>query len=100
MQLKIPKPIKIFCDNEAAVKTIKNIGATARNKHYERWIHYGREQYLNKFSLPLWISTKLNVADIFTKALDSTTFYKFRAALLNISYEHLPMELSDKIHVA
>ena len=50
--------------------------------------------------LPLWISTKLNVADIFTKALDSTTFYKFRAALLNISYEHLPMELSDKIHVA
>ena len=55
---------------------------------------------LNKFSLPLWISTKLNVADIFTKALDSTTFYKFRAALLNISYEHLPMELSDKIHVA
>ena len=36
---------------------IKNIGATARNKHYERWIHYGREQCLNKFSLPLWIST-------------------------------------------
>ena len=48
-----------------------------------------------------YIESKLQRADIFTKALDSTTFfYKFQAALLNISYEHLPMELSDKIHVA
>jgi hypothetical protein len=43
--------------------------------------------WLEKFCLPDWVSTKLMVADIFTKALDKTTFLKFRAALLNLNYE-------------
>ena len=43
--------------------------------------------WLEKFCLPDWVSSKLMVADIFTKALDKTTFLKFRAALLNLNYE-------------
>ena len=54
--------------------------------------------WLEKFCLPDWVSTKLMVADIFTKALDKTTFLKFRAALLNLNYEGYPPEMYEMIH--
>ena len=57
----------------------------------------GREQYINNFSVPVWVPTKHQVADIFTKALDKTTFLKFRAALLNLDYEHYSPEIKELI---
>ena len=73
---------------------IKDVGSKGRMRHYERWLLYGREQYLNRMSVPEWVSTVIQVADIFTKPLDPTTFRKFRAALLNIrGAEHMPNEL-------
>ena len=66
-QLKLSLPININCDNHVAVSSIKNTGFTARNRHYERWLQYCREQYyLNLISSPLWINTQIMVADIFT----------------------------------
>ena len=67
-----------------AVSSIKNAGSTQRNRHYERWLQYGRHQYLNLISAPLWIGTDLMIADVFTKPLDKALFLKFRAALLNL----------------
>ena len=61
-------------------------------------MHFGREMYLEKFCYPDWVNTKLMVADVFTKALDKTTFLKFRAALLNLDYEGYPPELYEMIH--
>ena len=75
-------PAKVHCDNDAAVSTVMKPGATQRTKHYEAWVMYGREQWLNKVSKPEWIATTYNVADIFTKPLDKkdmerpTTFLK------------------------
>ena len=57
--------------------------AAARTRHYERWVLYGREQYLKRISFPRHVYTKKQIADIFTKALDKTSFLKFRDALLN-----------------
>ena len=65
------------------MSSIKNAGSTARNRHYERWLQYGREQCLNLISSLLWINTSIMVADIFTKPLDKTAFLKFDAILLN-----------------
>ena len=78
-------PIGIHTDNSAARDSIKNPGVTARNRHYERWLLYAREreQYLHKISVPIWIGTGQMTADIFTKCLDKTTFYRHRATLLN-----------------
>ena len=70
-----------------------DFGATARTRHYENWLAYGRDQYLNRVSEPNWIRTELQVADIFTKALDKTTFLKFRAMLLNIPYDGVTAQL-------
>ena len=35
-------------------------------------------------SAPVWIESTHQIAAVFTKALDKTTFLKFRAALMNI----------------
>ena len=82
-QLKISLPVTIHCDNTAAVSSIKNSGSTSRNRHYERWLQLGREQFLNLVSCPLWVRTADMVADIFTKPLDYANFTRLRAILLN-----------------
>ena len=90
-------PVNIYCDNQAAVTNITNVGATARTRHYENWLNYGREQYLNKVSKPVWVETREQVADIFTKALDKTTFLRLRAMLLNISSDLVSTQMRDRI---
>jgi hypothetical protein len=84
LKMSIMNPVAIYCDNEAAVSSIKKVGATGRTRHYDIWLTYGREQYLSRISTPWWVSTTEQIADIFTKALDKTTFLKFRAAILNM----------------
>lgn len=94
MQLDINLPVSIYCDNSAAVSHVKDVGAKSRTRHYERWLQYGREHFLRRRSVPEWVPTTIQVADIFTKPLDPTTFRKFRAALLNIrGADHMPSEL-------
>ena len=75
-------PITIYCDNSAAVDMIKKPGATARTRHYERWLLYAREQHLDNVSSPVWIDTDKMIGDIFTKPLDKTKFLRFRKAML------------------
>ena len=60
-------PIHIFTDsiqNSATRDSIKNPGVTARTRHYERWLLYAREQFLNRISVPHWISTSQMAAYI------------------------------------
>ena len=61
-------------DNTAAIDVARNLGITARTKHYSREIHYIREQYDRGSVKLLYVPTKQQRADIFTKALDATTF--------------------------
>ena len=77
-------PVNIHSDNNAAVSTVTNLGSTARNRHYERWVLYGREQFIHGLSFPRWIATDRQVADIFTKPLAQDLFYRFRSVLLNL----------------
>ena len=96
--MQVHLPVAIRCDNGAAVSTISNVGATARTRHYENWLVYGREQFLSLVSKPVWVSTVEQVADIFTKALDKTTFLKFRAALLNMHHDAVTDNMRSMIY--
>ena len=61
------------------------ISATSGSvQYFDTLVTYGREQFLDLKSEPVWVETYNQVADCFTKALDKTTFFKFRDALLNI----------------
>ena len=81
--LHLPTPI--YTDSTTAESWIKNPGATARSRHYEKFLMYAREQYLNKVSHPQWISGQRQIADVLTKALDKTSFLRFRDALLGLA---------------
>ena len=57
-------PMPIFTDSTTAESWIKIPGATARSRHYEKFLMYAREQYLNKISHPKWIDGQSQIADI------------------------------------
>ena len=89
-----PLPERVRKVVTAFVNDATRFGTT----HYENWITFGREQYLNRVSEPKWIGTLEQVADIFTKALDKTSFLKFRAMLLNIESELVTTSMREKIY--
>jgi hypothetical protein len=79
----IPLPTPIYTDSSAAVPWIRNPGSASRTRHYEKFLMYGREQFLNKLSVPTWISNKDQCADILTKCEEKSPYLRFRAKLLN-----------------
>ena len=65
-------------DNTAAIDTANDVGVTKRNKHFERAIHYIRREINMLRVLAYFVPTARQVADIFTKILDSKTFHIHR----------------------
>ena len=88
-----PRDCGLWCDNSAAIKIIKDVGAKARTRHFDRWLALGQEQYVDRFSKPVWIPTDSMLADCMTKSLDKTKFLAFRAGMTNTSHDHVPMLL-------
>ena len=67
---------------EQCVDPAINPGTTARTKHFESWLRYVRELYLNLVITVNWVPTKEQIADLFTKPLDKTTFLYLRSLLM------------------
>ena len=65
----------IMCvDNTAAIDIARNMGVTARTKHFTDAIHYFRDLVDRKCMLPVHVSTDRQRADGFTKPLPRHTF--------------------------
>nr|GEW91670.1 hypothetical protein [Tanacetum cinerariifolium] len=65
----INEPIKMFCDNSAALLIANEPGVQKGTRHYHRRYHYVRECIeLGEINL-LKVHTDDNLADLFTKAL-------------------------------
>jgi len=79
-RVQLPSPI--HTDSAAAVPFILRPGATAHTRHFEKFLLFGREQCTNGVSMPVWLAGTDLVADVFTKALNKTTFLRHRAILL------------------
>lgn len=61
----------VLNDNQSAIASVRTLGDFSRNKHYVSKINYIRNQ-LNESNINLnYIESKLNCADIFTKATNS-----------------------------
>lgn len=76
-------PTDLFCDNEAAIKLITNPQFHQRTKHIDTQFHYVRDVYGNNQINIVPISTKGQLADLFTKPLPQPTFHHLKE-LLNI----------------
>ncbi len=74
-------PIVIYCDNINSILLANNPVYHARTKHIEVHYHFIRENVLAKEIDLIHVSTKYQVADIFTKALGINKLKKFRKML-------------------
>ena len=81
MGFPIVGPIVLAVDNTAAIDTARDVGVTKRNKHFERAIHYVREEVAHLRVRLTFVPTALQMADIFTKGLDLKVFSLIREYL-------------------
>ena len=87
IRLSIPVTPVIWCDNINAAALAANPVFHARTKHIEIDAHYVREQVLAKKLTIQYVPSKLQIADLLTKALSVTQFIELRSKLNVISQE-------------
>ena len=68
------KKIPILCDNTSAISITENPVHHSRTKHIDIRYHFIREHVLKGDIEMFFVPTDEQVADIFTKALDESTF--------------------------
>lgn len=79
-ELKVPieSEAKLKCDNQSAIKLIRNPEFHQRTKHIDIRYHFIRERYLHRCFEPEYVDTHLQKADIFTKPLSTDKFQHLR----------------------
>ena len=75
------KEFKIFCDNTTAINISKNLVQHSKTKHIKIRYHFVRELVEEGTVELLYVPTEDQLADIFTKGLDSTWFEKLRVQI-------------------
>ena len=73
----------IFCDNKAAVLLSDSGISSKKLRHVATHIAFLRELINSGNIMLLHISTKGQIADIFTKPLHAATFHELRVRLVN-----------------
>ena len=66
--------IPIFCDNTSAIAILNNQVQHSRTKHIDIMYHFIREHVMNDIVELHFVPTEQQLADIFTKPLDESTF--------------------------
>ena len=66
--------IPIFCDNTSAIAITENLVQQSRTKHIDIRYNFIREHVMNGTVELHFVSSENQLADIFTKPLDESTF--------------------------
>ena len=88
LQLSPQLPAIIFEDNQACISMVKNHVVTGRNRHFCIKMAWLREQVAQGNILFVFVPSKMNVADIFTKILADDKFVVLRTLLLSSHRKH------------
>lgn len=73
--------IKIYVDNQSAIKLANNIEFHKRSKHIDLRIHFFRDIVSKGVIQIEYVPSKQQLADIFTKPLSGEAFCKLRASM-------------------
>lgn len=85
LKLPINSKGKLLCDNQSALKLMKNPEFHQRSKHIDIRFHFIREKYEEGLFDLEYISSENQKADIFTKALAADRFHTLRKSIGCIS---------------
>src|SRR4030066_1580538 len=73
--------LTMYCDNLSAINISKNLVLHSRTKHIDIRHHFIRDLVEDNIVTLEHVVTEKQLADIFTKALDATTFETLRSVL-------------------
>jgi hypothetical protein len=74
--------VPLLCDNESAIRMADNPVEHSRTKHIDIQYHFLRDHQQRGGDIEIaYVSTKEQLADIFTKPVDEKTFTKLRNEL-------------------
>ena len=78
--------IPIFCDNTSAIAITENPVQDSRTKHIDIKYHFIREHVMNGTVELHFVPSEQQIADIFTKPLDESTFTRLVSELDMFNY--------------
>ena len=88
LHIDVPTPILIYCDNIGSMQLAKNPVFHARTKHIEVHHHFVHERVMSGEVKLQYVRTDRQIADIFTKPLESDKLQHFSEML---GLQHLDM---------
>lgn len=80
-KVQLSMPINLYCDNVSAIHMMENPVHHDRTKHVDIDCHFVRDYYSKGLIKPVYIKSKDQVTDAFTKALSVADLHKFISKL-------------------
>ena len=72
----------VFCDNQGALKILKNEASTARTEYIDVRLQFLKEQVREELLETFYVQINGQIADLFTKPLGRLAFDKLRNFML------------------
>ena len=73
----------LFCDNQSAIKVSTDDASNKRTRHTDRDFYITNESLFQKKTTLQWVSTRDQLADIFTKCMTPDSFVTLRNRIMS-----------------
>jgi hypothetical protein len=91
--------VPLLCDNESAIRMEDNPVEHSRTKHIDIRYHFLRDHQQRGDIETTYVSTKEQLANIFTKPLDEKTFSKLRNELNILDSQNFDWNITQIAHL-